>query len=482
MLSGSPLASVSAFLTFLVQITFAYLAASLACALIRSPRIRLRAWAALLLFMVARWLLLCSAARAAVPAPLAAFGVHVPNAPGFDWSWPVMGSWAPYLAMVRVWWTRFYVAILAIALLQLFWTWLRLQSLLCSGESPSPALHALFQGLCREMKVRRCRISLVADLPSPATAGWWRPHVLLPGEVVPQLSPTELTHVLRHELTHVRHRDYLWDLLASFACRVVFFHPAAWLVYRRLRWERELSCDQAVVQDSPELRLQYAECLAKLARRWYMAGTGSPEGIGLAASPSLLATRVRALLCESSHSSICARLSRVCLSSIVVLLSLCLLPAVGLTLYWSVPLPSLSTLSRRASTETRSRSARKRFQAHAHRSSQPESAPSQPEIPNLEAVSSILASPNPKPLPVLVTSAASEHGPANPQDTPASTANGDASVGAWNESPMPLATAPNWQKLATDLATVAVTAIGQGGVGSSGGETQDGQSGQQGNH
>jgi beta-lactamase regulating signal transducer with metallopeptidase domain len=482
MLSASPLTSVSAFLSYLVQITFAYLAASLACALIRSPRIRLRAWAALLLFTVARWLMLCSAARAAVPAPLAAFGVHVPNAAGFDWSWPVMESWAPYLATLPVWWTRFYVAILAIALLQLFWTWLRLQSLLCSGESPSPALHALFQSLCRETKVRRCRISLVADLPSPATAGWWHPHVLLPAEVVPQLSPTELTHVLRHELAHVRHRDYLWDLLASFACRVVFFHPAAWLVYRRLRWERELSCDQAVVQDCQEVRLQYAECLAKLARRWYVARTHSPEGIGLAASPSLLATRVRALLCESSHSSICARLSRACLSSVVVLLSLCLLPALGLTLYWSAPLPALSTLSRRASPATRSRSARKSFQAHAHLSSQPESAPAQPEIANLEAVSSILASPNVKPLPVLVISGATEHGPANPKDTPSTTAQGDASAGAWNESPMPLATAPNWQKLATDAAAAGVAALGQGGVGSPGGETQDGQSGQQGNH
>ena len=54
MLSGGPLAIVSAFLTYFVQITFAYLSASLACALIRTPRIRLRAWAALLLFTVAR--------------------------------------------------------------------------------------------------------------------------------------------------------------------------------------------------------------------------------------------------------------------------------------------------------------------------------------------------------------------------------------------------------------------------------------------
>jgi len=476
MLSGGPLAIVSTFLTYFVQITLAYLAASLACALIRSPRIRLRVWAALLLFTVARWLMLCTATRTPVPAPLAAIAAQVPNTPGFDWSWPVMGSWAPYLAMLPLWWTRFYVAILAIALLRLFWTWLRVQSLLRSGDNPSPALHAFFQDLCRETNIRRCRISLVADLPSPATAGWWRPRVLLPAEVVPQLSPTELAHVLRHELTHVRRRDYLWDLLASFACRLVFFHPAAWLAYRRLGWERELSCDQAVVQDSQEVRLQYAECLAKFARGRYMSGAHSPEGIGLAASPSLLTTRVRALLCEPSHPSIYGRLSRACLSSAVVLLSLCILPAVELTLYWSAPLLSLSTRSRNASPLTRTLPARKTSQPHALRSV-PASAPAQPEIASPETVSSILTGLSAKPLPAFATSSASEPGAVNPKDTPASTAQGGASAGAWHESPMPLATAPNWQKLATDAATAGVAAIGQAS-----GETQDGQSGQQGNH
>jgi len=409
-------------------------------------------------------------------APPAAFAAHVPNAPALDWSWPVMGSWAPYLALLSVWGARLYVAALAIALLRLFWTWLRLQSLLRSGDNPSPALHALFDDLCQETKIRRCRISLVADLPSPATAGWWRPHVLLPAEVVPQLSPTELAHVLRHELTHVRRRDYLWDLLASFACRMVFFHPAAWLAYRRLRWERELACDQAVVQDSQEVRLQYAECLAKFARRWYMSGTHAPNGIGLAASPSLLVTRVRALLCEPSHPSIYARLTRACLSSAIVLLSFCLLPAVGLTLYWSAPLLSLSTPSRHASPVPRSLPTRRTSQPQALRSVL-ESAPAPPEIASPETVSSILTGLNVKPLPAFATSSAFEPGAVTPKDTPASTVQGGASDGAWGESPMPLATAPNWQKLATDAATAGVAAIGQAS-----GETQDGQSGQQGNH
>jgi beta-lactamase regulating signal transducer with metallopeptidase domain len=473
MLSGGPLGIVSAFLTYFFQITLAYLAVLLACALIRTPRIRLRAWAAVLVFTVVRWLMLC--ANTTTPAAPAAFAGHVRNVPALDWSWPVMEPWAPFLAMVAIWGARLYVAALAIVLLRLLWTWLRLQILLHSGDSPSPALHAVFEDLCRQTKVRRCRISLIADLPSPATAGWWRPHVLLPTDLVSQLSPTELGHVLRHELTHVKRRDYLWDLLASFACRLVFFHPAAWLAYRKLRWERELYCDQAVVHDSQEVRLQYAECLVKLARGLYVSQTRSPEGIGLAASPSLLTIRVRALLSEPPHPSVFARLSRACLTSAVVLLSVCLLPAVGLTLYWSAPRPSRSSRLRNASPVRRTLQAHKASQPHAVRSV-PESITAQPEIANPETVSNILTGLSEKPLPSLATSSATEPGTVNPKD---STRAGGTSTRAWDESPMPLATAPNWHKLAIDAITRGVAAIGQAG---GGGDPRDGQSDQQGNH
>jgi hypothetical protein len=54
MLSGGPLGIVSVFLTYFVQISLAYLAVLLACALIRTPRICLRAWAAVLVFTVVR--------------------------------------------------------------------------------------------------------------------------------------------------------------------------------------------------------------------------------------------------------------------------------------------------------------------------------------------------------------------------------------------------------------------------------------------
>ena len=80
-------------------------------------------------------------------------------------------------------------------------------------------------------------------------------------------------------------------------CQIVFFHPVLWLAYRRLSWERELVCDEAVVEHRGERRVEYADCLATLARWWFQGNEGI-TAIDFASSPSLIATRVRALLRE----------------------------------------------------------------------------------------------------------------------------------------------------------------------------------------
>ena len=100
--------------------------------------------------------------------------------------------------------------------------------------------------------------------------------------------------ILGHELMHVRRRDYLWDRLATLGCYLLFFHPAAWLVRRQLRWDRELVCDEASVDRSDACRLDYAACLTTLAS-WRLSGEGPVGPIDFLSSPSLLSTRVRTM-------------------------------------------------------------------------------------------------------------------------------------------------------------------------------------------
>jgi BlaR1 peptidase M56 len=199
---------------------------------------------------------------------------------------------------------------------------------------------------------------LVQEVRSPATCGLWRAHVLLPSGLVPQLSPGQFSDVLRHELTHVRQRDYLKDRLAAIACRLVWFHPAAWFAHRRLRWERELACDQTVTGNGVEERLQYAESLTKLARWLYLADSIPPSGIGFCSSSSRLATRVKSLLNEPQSYSPSRQAITLCLIASLGAITSYFLPSMGLTLHWRPTAPSVGPQSRIVFRERKSRRAK----------------------------------------------------------------------------------------------------------------------------
>src|ERR1700758_269213 len=333
MLLHDPLSAVSIWVTYGLQISLGYLVVWGLCRLTHNPRIRLRLWGCFLFVTVAVWIV-CISQPAGLRVTMPAVSLHVPGAPPLTGVWAVEAEWAPRLSWLgaRIGW--FYLAIFAVLALQLWVKSLSLRVFLRNGEAPALDLQSLFEKLCAEMGTAGCSLILLPELRSPATAYWWQPRVLLPRELVPQLDWRQLEDILQHELTHVRRRDYLWDRLAALGCRLVFFHPAAWLAHRRLRQERELACDLAVVKSRPDGRLQYAECLAKLARWWFLARENTPGAIGFASSASLLATRVRAVLREPSPDSEFPRTARGSLMALMAAMAIFFLPEVGVSFYW----------------------------------------------------------------------------------------------------------------------------------------------------
>jgi hypothetical protein len=132
-------------------------------------------------------------------------------------------------------------------------------------------------------------------------------------------------------LMHVRRRDYLWDRLATLGCYLVFFHPAAWLVRRHLRWDRELVCDDGSVDRSDACRLEYAACLTTLAS-WRLSGEGLAGPIDFLSSPSLLATRVRAMVSPPKlQYSASKEIAYTCVAAVSIILAIRLIPEATFT-------------------------------------------------------------------------------------------------------------------------------------------------------
>jgi beta-lactamase regulating signal transducer with metallopeptidase domain len=134
------------------------------------------------------------------------------------------------------------------------------------GEPAEPSLINRVSRLARRMNIgcpMRVLISRLTD--SPSVAGWLRPVVLLPAATLLNLSVEQLDAVLAHELAHVRRHDYLVNMLQTLAETLFFYQPALWWVSSRIRNERELCCDDLVVEICGDA-VGYARALTKLER------------------------------------------------------------------------------------------------------------------------------------------------------------------------------------------------------------------------
>lgn len=108
------------------------------------------------------------------------------------------------------------------------------------------------------------RIYVSSAVKSPCLAGLV-PAVYLTEDVL-QTNSTEL--ILRHELTHLRHLDFLWSFCRTAAVILYWWNPFIWLAAICSKRDAELACDEAVAAGlSDAQRLAYARTILAQAPR-----------------------------------------------------------------------------------------------------------------------------------------------------------------------------------------------------------------------
>jgi beta-lactamase regulating signal transducer with metallopeptidase domain len=138
------------------------------------------------------------------------------------------------------------------------------------------------------------RLLMSGEIFSPLATGFLHPVVILPEQLLTEISGTELDDVLLDELAHFARGDNWTNLLARLGAPVLMLHPVAAWALSRIEREREIACDDWVVAISGSAR-QYAATLARLfevcgARRRELLATG------MAHRSSRLGERIEMLL------------------------------------------------------------------------------------------------------------------------------------------------------------------------------------------
>ena len=164
----------------------------------------------------------------------------------------------------------------------------------------------------------------------PMTWGAWRSVVMLPAEA--DAWPQDCRRiVLLHELAHIKRHDCLTQNLAQIACALYWFNPLVWLAMRKLHVEREVACDDQVLEVGTKAS-EYARHLVEIARACGIdsAGHDLPQGaVGMACSQ--LESRVRVILDPQARRRGLNRLS----ASLIGIGAVCLSSSLSVVQPWS---------------------------------------------------------------------------------------------------------------------------------------------------
>ena len=170
--------------------------------------------------------------------------------------------------------------------------WRALARIAREWAEPNAELDALLLALTRRFRfVRRVRVLVSARVDTPMLIGWLKPVVLLPTAVALGFPRHQVELILAHELGHLRRYDHLVNLAQALLETLLFYHPVVHWISREVRNERELCCDELVLQQTRGEPREYARTLAALEE---LRQDAAP--LALAASGGVLLERVRRIV------------------------------------------------------------------------------------------------------------------------------------------------------------------------------------------
>jgi BlaR1 peptidase M56 len=144
---------------------------------------------------------------------------------------------------------------------------------------------------------RGATVCTSADVDRPSVIGFFSPRILIPREMFEQLTATELEQIVLHEMGHLRRADDWINLLQKISLVLVPLNPVLLWIERRLCFERELACDDAVLRFTKAPKA-YATCLTNLAEQ-RLGRRAAALSLGAWEKRSELARRVHSILRRS---------------------------------------------------------------------------------------------------------------------------------------------------------------------------------------
>ncbi len=183
---------------------------------------------------------------------------------------------------------------------------------------------------------RNARLMLSREISAPMAVGFLKPAILLPARCADELSSAELKQIALHESAHLNRWDD-YALICQRALEAVFvLYPTVHFIARQLDLEREIACDDCVLQVTGQAK-SYAACLTRVAE---MSGRISFAAAAFSQDRSQLSRRVDMLLDQTRNTRAGLLKTRLALAAAILMSLAWTLTKTPTLLAFSAPVPT----------------------------------------------------------------------------------------------------------------------------------------------
>lgn len=101
---------------------------------------------------------------------------------------------------------------------------------------------------------------------SPMTFGLFKTYVVLPKHLDEWMSIKDIEYIFMHELHHYKYKDIATNYLMIIYQILYWFNPLVWIAFKKMRLDREIACDIAVLKSLDEhCHLDYGNAIINFA-------------------------------------------------------------------------------------------------------------------------------------------------------------------------------------------------------------------------
>ncbi|USK50485.1 BlaR1 family beta-lactam sensor/signal transducer [Bacillus sp. CMF12] len=202
----------------------------------------------------------------------------------------------------------FYIWISGVAVLAVFTLIARLKISKIKKHTNSlrnNGLLSLFEHCKHKLKISRSIIVGESSLvKTPMTFGFFKTYVVLPRHFDKWLSEKDIEYIFLHELNHYKNKDVAVNYLIVIFQILYWFNPLVWLAFRRMRLDREIACDAAVLNSLDEQSyMEYGNSIIHFAHKASRAVTVDLAD-HLNGSKKQIKTRIEKIACFKSESKL----------------------------------------------------------------------------------------------------------------------------------------------------------------------------------